>query len=106
MYNAYNLNVAPVPEPTPEPTPAPAPQPAPAPVPSTTTYKVTTNGGVLRLRSAPNTSSAYLIGIPNGTYIEVSSIVKGEPIGGNTDWAKTSYKGYNGFVACRWITKQ
>lgn len=108
-YNAYSeAIVEPEPEPTPapEPIPEPTPEPTPVPVPSTVTYKVTTNGGVLRLRSAPNTSSANLIGIPNGTYIEVSSIVKGEPIGNNTDWAKTSYGGYNGYAACRWLTKQ
>ena len=94
----------PIPEPTPEPTPVPAPEPKPEPV--SMTYKVTTNGGVLRLRSAPNTSSAYLIGIPNGTSVKVDNIVKGEPINYNTDWAHTSYGGYTGYVSCRWMTKQ
>ena len=94
------------PKPTPEPTPAPAPTPEPKPEPVKLTYKVTTNGGVLRLRSAPNTSSAYLIGIPNGTILTVDTIVTGEPINYNTDWAHTSYGGYTGYVSCRWLTKQ
>ena len=111
MYNAYKVaETEPVPEPTPEPTPAPAPTPEPKPEPKPEpvklTYKVTTNGGVLRLRSAPNTSSAYLIGIPNGTILSVDTIVTGEPINYNTDWAHTSYGGYTGYVSCRWLTKQ
>ena len=85
---------APEPEPTPEP-----------PKPSKELWKVTTNGGVLRLRSAPNTSSANLIGIPNGTVLEVTDIVQGEPIKYDTRWAKTCYGGYNGYAACRWMTK-
>ena len=84
----------------PEPTPAPVPE-----APKKEVYKVTTNGGVLRLRSAPNTDSAYLIGIPNGTEIEVSAIVDGEMINWCEDWAKTCYQGYNGYVSCAWITK-
>ena len=84
----------------PEPTPAPVPE-----APKKEVYKVTTNGGVLRLRSAPNTDSAYLIGIPNGTEIEVSAIVDGEMINWCEDWAKTCYEGYNGYVSCAWITK-
>lgn len=95
MYNAYNAQVEP--EPTPE--------PAPAPQPTKSLYKVTTNGGVLRLRSAPNTSSAYLIGIPNGTKIEVTDMVQGEPIANDTRWAKTCYGGFNGYVSAHWITK-
>jgi hypothetical protein len=89
-------------EPT-EPTPEPVPEPEPTP--SLERYRVTTNGGVLRLRAAPNTSSAYLIGIPNGTELEVAEIVNGESIKWNEDWARTSYAGYPGYVSCAWLTK-
>ena len=105
-YDDEPSDVEPEPEPTPEPAPAPVPDPEPTPAPPTKeVYKVTTNGGVLRLRSAPNTDSAYLIGIPNGTEIEVSAIVDGEMINWCEDWAKTCYEGYNGYVSCAWITK-
>ena len=88
---------------TPEPEPTPAPNPEPTPEPYTVWFKVHTNGGVLRLRSAPNTSSAYLIGIPNGTELESNAIVEGEEINGDTRWAHTTYKGYTGFVSCAWL---
>lgn len=90
-------------EPTPEPEPTPAPNPEPNPEPYTVWFKVHTNGGVLRLRSAPNTSSAYLIGIPNGTELESNAIVEGEEIEGDTRWAHTTYKGYTGYVSCAWL---
>ena len=85
---------------------APAPKPTPEPTPTIAIYKVATNGGILRLRSAPNTSSACLACIPNGTYINVDVIVKGEPINYNTDWAHTTYGGYSGYVSVRWLKKQ
>ena len=88
---------------TPEPEPTPVPDPEPNPEPYTVWFKVHTNGGVLRLRSAPNTSSAYLIGIPNGTELESNAIVEGEEINGDTRWAHTTYKGYTGFVSCAWL---
>lgn len=88
---------------TPEPEPTPAPNPEPTPEPYTVWFKVHTNGGVLCLRSAPNTSSAYLIGIPNGTELESNAIVEGEEIEGDTRWAHTTYKGYTGFVSCAWL---
>lgn len=72
----------------------------PAPVPDTSKVfnKLAVDG---RLRSAPKQSSALLINVPRGTYIEVISIVeyKGEL------WAKTAYAGYNGFIPCRHLTK-
>ena len=88
-----------------QPTPEPVPEPKPEPTPKAELYKVTTNGGVLRLRAAPNTDSAYLIGIPNGTELSVSEIVHGESINWNEDWARTSYAGYPGYVSCAWLTK-
>lgn len=82
------------------------PEPKPKPeTPKRERYIVTTNGGILRLRAAPNTDSAYLIGIPNGTELEVSDIVAGEWINDVEEWARTSYCGYNGYVSCAWITK-
>lgn len=80
-------------------------QPTPEPTTGPARYKVTTNGGVLRLRAAPNTDSAYLIGIPNGTELCVSEIVTGESINWNEDWARTTYAGYPGYVSCAWLTK-
>jgi hypothetical protein len=89
------------PEPTPE--PEPIPEPDTDDEPYTMWFKVHTNGGILRLRSAPNTSSAYLIGIPNGTELESDEVVDGEEINGDTRWAHTTYKGYTGFVSCAWL---
>ena len=89
------------PEPTPE--PEPIPEPDTDSDPYTMWFKVHTNGGILRLRSAPNTSSAYLIGIPNGTELESDEVVEGEEINGDTRWAHTTYKGYTGYVACAWL---
>lgn len=89
------------PEPTPE--PEPIPEPDTDNEPYTMWFKVHTNGGILRLRSAPNTSSAYLIGIPNGTELESDEVVEGEEINGITKWAHTTYKGYTGFVSCAWL---
>ena len=97
-------NTEPTPEPVPEPEPDPVPDPIPEP-PTSERYKVTTNGGILRLRAAPNTDSAYLIGIPNGTELDVTEIVDGESINWCEEWARTCYGGYNGFVSCAWITK-
>ena len=97
-YDGWELETA-----TPEPVPEPEPIPEPKPEPTTRKFRVHTNGGILRLRSAPNTNSAYLIGIPNGTELDVSAIVEGESINYNTDWARTSYNGYCGYVSCAWI---
>lgn len=84
----------------------PKPEPAPEPTdPKTAVYKVTTNGGILRLRSAPTTDSMYLIGIPNGTKLIVNQIVDGQEVDGSDQWARTCYEGLNGFVSCAWITK-
>lgn len=90
------------PKPTPEPTPAPAPTPAPVVYDK---YKVTTNGSTLTLRGKPNTSSTNLANIPNGTTLEVTEIVQGEPIKNNTNWGKTTYNGKPGYVSLRWCTK-
>ena len=33
----------------------------------------------------------------------VFAIVEGEEIEGDTRWARTTYKGYTGFVSCAWL---
>lgn len=83
----------------------PQPTPTPTPTPTTTEYKVKTNGGTLTLRAQPTTNSRALANIKNGTTIQVSEIVKGESIGGNTNWAKTTYNGDTGYCSCRWLEK-
>ena len=103
-FDGYEPESAAEPTPTPEPVPEPTPGPEPKPEPTVEKYKVTTNGGILRLRSAPNTNSMYLIGIPNGTELDVDKIVDGEMIGGDTGWCHTSYGGYTGYVAHHWVT--
>lgn len=111
VYNAFCETSDPEPVNNPE-TPEPSPE-KPEPKPETpapqnnapTVYRVKTNGGILRLRAAPNTKSAYLIGIPNGTLLEVSGIVSGEMINGDENWARTTYCGYSGYVSAYWITK-
>lgn len=106
-YDGYELATAPQDENTQAKPAEPAqgtPEPA-QPAPKAERYKVTTNGGVLRLRSAPNISSAYLIGIPNGTELDVSEIVNGEWINDNDEWARTTYGGYLGYVSCAWLIK-
>lgn len=89
----------------PKPEPKPEPAPAPAPAPTAEKYRVTTNGGTLRLRAKANTSSTNLAEIPNGTTLEITEIVKGEPINYNTNWGKTVYKNKTGYVSLRWLTK-
>jgi len=85
----------------------PKEEPKPEPKPETPKYNyiVTTNGGILRLRSAPTTNSAYLIGIPNGSKLKVSQIVDGQEVDGSDQWAMTCFDGYNGFVSCAWISE-
>ena len=91
------------PEPTPEPTPTPEPIPD---TDKTGNYRVRTNGSPLRLRSAPNTDSACLGLIPNGTVIEVSKIVEGEMINWNTEWARTSYNGMTGYCSANYLEEE
>lgn len=85
--------------------PAPTP-PSPTPTPGTATYTVKTRGGSLSLRKAPNLSAEVLANMPNGTKVQVSEIVKGEPCNGTTEWAHVpDYKGVNGFCTCSWLVK-
>ena len=90
MYNSYCVE-------------QPAPTPTPTPTPETKQYKVKTNGGTLTLRADHNVSSPAIEYINNGTTIDVTEIVKGEPINNNTDWAKTRYKGKVGYCSCNYL---
>ena len=77
---------------------APAPTPEPTPTPTTSTYVVKTNTGVpLRLRAAPNTKSAVLTLIPNGTKVEVNGTSNG--------WAHTAYNGFTGWASLTYLKK-
>lgn len=74
------------------------PTPQPTPAPATTKYKVKTNTGVpLRLRSAPNTNSAVLALIPNGTTISVDAI--------QNNFGHTSYAGHTGYASMTYLVK-
>ena len=82
----------------PAPTPTPTPTPAPTPAPSYPKYKVKTNTGVpLRLRAAPNTKSAILALIPNGTIITVTDT--------SGSWARTTYGGHTGWCSMTYLKK-
>lgn len=89
----------------PAPAPQPAPEPTPSPAPTTTKYKVSTHGDVLRLRAKPTTDSAILANLPNGTVINVSEIVTGQAVHGNTNWAKTVYNAKTGYCSCKYLVK-
>lgn len=86
--------------------PEPEPTPDPAPTPSTTAgcYRVQTNTGViLKIRQSPTTQSKHIGSINNGETIYAQDIVKGESISGNSDWAKTTYKGITGYASCKYL---
>lgn len=96
VYGIMRPNWASVDDVQPDPTPSPAP--IPTPEPTSTKYKVKTNTGVpLRLRAAPNTKSAVLTTIPNGTVINVTKTQNG--------WAYTCYNGYNGWCSMTYLKK-
>lgn len=71
----------------------------PAPEPTTTAYKVKTNSGVpLRLRAEPNTKSAVLATMPNGSIVNVDSTANG--------WAHIpDYKGKAGYASLTYLKK-
>lgn len=89
----------------PQPAPTPSPEPAPDPKPTSEKYKVKTHGSVLRLRAKPDTKSTIVANLANGTVIEVSEIVKGESVEGNSNWAKAVYKGKTGYCSCKYLVK-
>lgn len=101
QYDGYELETGNDTEPTPEPEPTPAPNPTP--ILTVPKYRVRTNGGMLRLRSAPNTDSAVLTMIPNGEVLDVDKIVLGEWTNNVEEWGHTSYNGYTGFVSLSWL---
>lgn len=84
----------PAPSPTPAPTPpgpGPAPGPTPGPTPAPTSGTVTASA--LRIRQAPNTTSAILGQYARGTPIQIQSQEQGEAVNGNRTWNKTD-RGY------------
>lgn len=89
-----------------DPKPTPEPEPEPTPEPKVQLYRVRTNGSPLRLRSAPNTDSACLGLIPNGTVIAVSGMVQGEMINWNEDWARTTYDGMVGYCSANYLEEE
>lgn len=66
-------------------------------------YRVQTNGGILRLREEPNTSSDIIECIPNGTMIHVDEIVTGETVNYCSKWAHVCYNELEGYVSRFWI---
>jgi len=89
------------------PQPTPAPTPAPAPITSAGCYQVKTNSGtILKIRQQPTTNSKHIGSINNGEILYAQEIVKGESISGNSDWAKTTYKGITGYASCKYLVKQ
>lgn len=87
--------------------PEPQPEPIPEPVTTSACYKVKTNSGViLKIRQNPTTQSKHIGSIGYGETLYVQEIVKGESISGNSDWAKTTYKGITGYASCKYLVKQ
>ncbi len=87
------------------PAPAQPSEPSESPVkPSVRTMKVKTNSGLpLRMRREPNTTSERIISIPNGKTVQVSDVVEGEKIAGNTKWASCSYNGKTGYCSMAYL---
>ncbi len=81
----------------------PDPEPSPELPEVKPNYRVQTNGGILRLREEPNTSSDIIDCIPNGTLIQVDKIVTGETVNYCSKWAHVCYNGLKGYVSRFWI---
>ncbi len=64
-------------------------------IPTPETYRLTTDGYGLNLRSAPSTSAGRLTGMPDGIEIEITETLTS----GGYIWGKTTYNGYNGWCA-------
>ena len=72
--------------------------------PSVKTMKVKTNSGLpLRMRREPNTTSERITSIPNGSQVQVSDVVEGEKIAGNTKWANAKYEGKTGYCSMAYL---
>ena len=94
-YPRYSDEVKPEPQPAPEPTLKPT---------ASGCYRVQTNSGtILKIRQEPTTKSKHIGSINNGETIYAQEIVKGESISGNSDWAKTTYKGVTGYASCKYL---
>ena len=62
------------------------------------TYKVTTNGGGLNLRSQPDLVSDVITEIPVDTVLTVTESTQG--------WAKVTYEGQTGWVSTKYLGKE
>ncbi|MCR5636098.1 MAG: SH3 domain-containing protein [Clostridiales bacterium] len=60
------------------------------------TYRVTTQGGNLNLRSSPSSSAAAPTTVPNGTLVVVTEFSNG--------FGKTTYGGYTGWMSMDYLT--
>ncbi|MCR5636471.1 MAG: SH3 domain-containing protein [Clostridiales bacterium] len=60
-------------------------------------YKVTTQGGNLILRDAPNSSGKQLALIPNGTILTITQVSNG--------YGKTVYQGIDGWVSMNYVVR-
>lgn len=70
------------------------------PIPSDTYTVVTNSGDALRLRKEPNTISAQVGYIPNGTTFHSDTVVEGENVGGCKTWV--FYQ--NGYASGKFLT--
>ncbi|MCL2177239.1 MAG: peptidoglycan-binding protein [Firmicutes bacterium] len=61
-----------------------------------TPARVTTQGGNLNMRSAPNTTSSVIATIPNGTNLQITGI--------EGDFFQTTFNGRTGFVSRQFVT--
>ncbi len=65
---------------------------------------VSTSGGTLTVRKEPNTSSAMLGSLSNGSQVTILATVTGESVSGNTTWYQIEYSSGSGYVSGRYVT--
>lgn len=85
------------------PSDAGAPSPDAAVLDDCPRVRISTNGGSLRVREEPNTSSEVLGDVPNETVVPAFERVQGESVSGDTEWFLIEYEGVEGFVAGYWV---
>lgn len=66
---------------------------------------VSTSGGTLTVRKEPNTSSATLGSLSNGSQVTILATVTGESVSGNTTWYQIEYSSGTGYVSGRYIAE-
>ncbi len=65
---------------------------------------VTTSGSTLTVRGEPNTSSAVLGALSNGSQVTILSTVTGQSINGNTTWYQIEYSSGTGYVSGAYVS--